>query len=76
MSQNVIALIIFLSLVALAVVGTLVFSALVDRSVKRERSAPGSAGPSDTGEDAAGVEQRGQTGDGPDEPASEREERR
>lgn len=38
MSQNIVALIIFLSLVALAVIGTLAFSALVDRSVKRERA--------------------------------------
>lgn len=38
MSQNIIALIIFLALVALAVAGTLIFSALVDRSAKRERA--------------------------------------
>lgn len=38
MSQNMLALIIFLLLVALAVVGTLIFSALVDRSTRRERA--------------------------------------
>jgi hypothetical protein len=37
-SQNIVALIIFLALIALAVIGTLAFSALVDRGERRRRS--------------------------------------
>lgn len=38
MSQNIVALIIFLALIALAVIGTLAFSALVDRGERKRRS--------------------------------------
>jgi FtsZ-interacting cell division protein ZipA len=38
LSQNIVALIIFLVLIALAVIGTLLFSALVDRGERKRRS--------------------------------------
>ncbi len=40
MSQNIVVLIVFLALVVLVVLGTLVFSALVDRSLRRNDREP------------------------------------